>query len=264
VSHTPIEGGTTGHLGTKDARLKQRQQPEKLFELVDRQPGVRALCEVGDRSQIFANGVFDVGERFSLGVALRPASGEAGRVDADPLVRAFENDLLSHGVQYTWAETLPATGRLQLPQYLQFRRGGVYGASPTREARGPPPNSRSSPGRHRRRQAAGASSTREARDDVRVSRPPIGVGQRDTRGLETSRTRTWSPEMTSLYRVKAVSSCSTTLATSSRWASDNADPRCANTFLRLACDSCKSSVGMQKRVAFRTSPASMHEPFDSR
>jgi hypothetical protein len=88
-------------------------------------PHLRALSEVGDHSQILADGIFDVGERFSLGVALRPASGKARCVDADPFVRAFENDFVSHGVQYTWGEGLPAMGACgcHTPAIPRRRRG---------------------------------------------------------------------------------------------------------------------------------------------
>jgi hypothetical protein len=96
---SPFEGADGPQM--RDSR-KARQSLDGDLDL----PHLRAAGEVGDRCQVFTDGVFDVGERFSLGVALRPASGKARCVDADPLVRATENDLVSYGVEYTWGEGL--------------------------------------------------------------------------------------------------------------------------------------------------------------
>jgi hypothetical protein len=46
--------------------------------------------------QILANGILDIGEGFGFGITLRPAAGECGNGDADPVFAAVNGNLVIH------------------------------------------------------------------------------------------------------------------------------------------------------------------------
>jgi hypothetical protein len=97
----------------------------------------RALREVGDRSQILSDGVFDVGEGLCLGIALRPAPGKAGSMDAEPFFRPLENDLVFHDAQYTLTRAIAARPCVFQPRPTRRCRTGS-GLRGARKSSSPP------------------------------------------------------------------------------------------------------------------------------